>query len=100
MALVIPKFATETEEADWWYANRDLVEQEFLDAAAEGRLGRGTLKKRAQEAEAKQRAESFVTLDDADLKKARAAAERRGMPYPAFLTMLVHQALEREETSA
>ena len=31
MALVIPKFATETEEAYWWYANRDLVEQEFLE---------------------------------------------------------------------
>jgi len=39
--LKIPQFATEAEEARWWYANQDLILTEFKKAAKEGRLGRG-----------------------------------------------------------
>ena len=52
--------------------------------------------RRAREAEAKKRAETTVELDAEDIVKARAVAERRGVPYEAFVKMLVHQALERE----
>lgn len=98
MAMTVPKFATETEEADWWYENRDLVTHEFLLAFEEGRVGRGTLMRRAREAEAKKRAESTIELDAEDIVKAREVAERRGMPYETFVKMLVHQALERESS--
>jgi hypothetical protein len=50
-SLIVPKFATETEEADWWFDNQDLLLAEFKLAAAEGRLGRGTLKRRMEEAQ-------------------------------------------------
>jgi len=36
-------FANEKEEADWWYANRELVSDEFIKAAREGRLRRGSV---------------------------------------------------------
>jgi hypothetical protein len=39
--LKIPKFATEAEEAKWWYENQELILKEFQKAAKEGRLGRG-----------------------------------------------------------
>ena len=39
--LKLPKFATEAEEAKWWYDNRELVSEEFQKAAKEGRLRRG-----------------------------------------------------------
>jgi len=98
--LVVPKFANETEEAEWWYENRHLVEQEFLAAAAEDRLGRGTLKRRAEEAQARLQAEATIQLDAEDAQKARIAAEKRGMALQSFVKMLLHEALSKEEVSA
>jgi len=34
--LKVPKFETERAEADWWYDNRDLLEEEFLKAIKSG----------------------------------------------------------------
>jgi hypothetical protein len=98
-SLVVPKFASETEEAEWWYESRHLVEQEFLTASAEGRLGRGTLKRRIEEAQQSPRVETTIQLDEQDAIKARAAAERRGMQFSSFVKMLVHNALEQDDTS-
>jgi hypothetical protein len=95
--LIVPKFATETEEADWWYANRDLVEQNFVAAAREGRLGHGTMMRRMEQRQAQLREEATIQLDDDDAAKARAAAERRGMPLQSFVKMLVHEALQQDE---
>jgi hypothetical protein len=39
--LKVPKFATEAEEAKWWYENDEKVSDEFEKAAKEGRLKRG-----------------------------------------------------------
>jgi predicted DNA binding CopG/RHH family protein len=93
-SLEIPKFANDTEEADWWYDNRHLVEEDFLKAAAEGRLGRGTAMRRALAAQ------SAVQLDREDAARAQAAANRRGMPYQDYLKMLIHEALEKESNTA
>jgi len=43
--LKVPAFATEAEEAKWWYDNRDKVSGEFEKAAKEGRLGRGGIRR-------------------------------------------------------
>jgi hypothetical protein len=32
----VPRFETERAEADWWYDNRDLLEEEFLKAIKNG----------------------------------------------------------------
>jgi hypothetical protein len=41
MAMKVPKFASEAEEAKWWYDNRELLSEEFHKAAKEGRFRRG-----------------------------------------------------------
>jgi hypothetical protein len=38
----IPKFASEEEEANWWFENRARVEEEFVEAARAGRLRSGS----------------------------------------------------------
>ena len=40
--IEVPKFASEEEEADWWFENRGKVEEEFLKAAGTGRLRSGS----------------------------------------------------------
>jgi len=91
--MKIPKFANETEEADWWYEHRDLVIKEFERAEVEGRLGRGTAMKLALERE------HSIQLDIEDAARARAAAKRKGMQYQAYVKMLIHEALEKESAA-
>jgi hypothetical protein len=40
-------FANEAEEAAWWESNEDALADEFEKASAEGRVGIGTVAKRA-----------------------------------------------------
>ena len=99
MALVIPKFATEAEEADWGYDNRDLVEQEFLSAFQEGRVKRGGVMQRIAEAKARQVA-TAIELDETELPEAQAVAQRKGMDLPTYVRSLVHEAIEKEREVA
>ncbi len=95
--LEIPRFENEAEEARWWFDNREAVSDEFELAAKEGRLGHGTVARRAKEAEM---ASALVGLDPEDVQRARAQAERRGMEYQAYVKMVMHRALLMEEQSA
>ncbi len=88
--LKIPTFKTETEEADWWYDNRHLVEAEINTAFAEGRM------KRRIPGPSGTTPTTSIRLDPADIAKARAAAEKRGLKYQTYLKMLIHEALEKE----
>ncbi len=101
--MKIPKFATEAEEADWWFHNQDVMLQEFRRAAAEGRLGRGTLMRRAKEAEVTGQSQRYepITLDLApeDAAKAYAIAQQRGLDYRALLTMLIHESLAKADAA-
>jgi len=88
--LKLPDFKDEAEEARWWFENRDFLDQQFIQAAAEGRLGRGTVARRAGIPT------TTIRLDPADIARARVQAERRGLKYQTYLKMLIHEALERE----
>ncbi len=50
--LVVPKFATEREEAEWWDTHKDVVEANLLEAMRNGTIGRDFVKRRAAEREA------------------------------------------------
>ena len=39
---VIPAFATEAEEADWWYEHREEIAQDLITAVRAGKNGIGT----------------------------------------------------------
>jgi hypothetical protein len=41
--LKIPEFASEAEEAQWWFDHRDEVTPAFEEAAREGRLRAGSV---------------------------------------------------------
>jgi hypothetical protein len=43
--LKIPAFASEAEEARWWFENDELIFEEFKKAAQEGRLKRGGIRR-------------------------------------------------------
>jgi hypothetical protein len=47
--LVVPKFATESEEADWWYANKAVVEANLIEAMRNGTIGRGIMERLTRE---------------------------------------------------
>lgn len=94
--LVVPKFASETEEADWWFNNRHLVEQEFSEAFRDGSARRVSLQQVLAERRAKLHAKAQVELEGEDAEKAHLAAKKRGMAVEPYLRMLVHEALEKE----
>ncbi len=87
-----PKFASEAEEAQWWFEHQDFLLQKFERAEAEGILGRGRAMLRALGADT-------ILLDEADAERARNAAERKGMQYQAYVKMLIHEALEKESAA-
>lgn len=62
------EFASEAEEAAWWESHEDELLKEFKKAAAEGRLGIGTVAKRAA------LLSSSISLDPEEIAKARAQA--------------------------
>jgi predicted DNA binding CopG/RHH family protein len=105
--LKIPKFATEAEEAKWWYENDDLIFKEFQKAAKEGRLGRdGARRLFAEkgiafpESKATPTPTTTIRLDPDDIAKARVQAAARGLRYQTYLKMIIHEALLKAEDDA
>jgi len=84
-------FANEAEEAAWWESHEDELLEEFKKANAEGRLGIGTLAKRAA------LPSTTIRLDPEDIAKARVQAEKRGLRYQTYLKMIIHEALRNAE---
>ena len=84
-------FKSEAEEAQWWQENQDSLAQAFEEAAAAGTLGRGTAARRGNTPT------TTIRLDPADIAKARAQAEHRGLKYQTYLKMLIHEALFQAE---
>ena len=86
-------FANEAEEADWWESHEDALLEEFKKATAEGRLGIGTVAKRAA------LPSTTIRLDPDDIAKARVQAAERGLRYQTYLKMIIHEALRNAESN-
>ena len=86
-------FANEAEEAAWWESHEDELFEEFKKATAEGRVGIGTVAKRAA------LPSTTIRLDPEDIAKARVQAEKRGLRYQTYLKMLIHEQLIKAESS-
>jgi predicted DNA binding CopG/RHH family protein len=95
--IVVPKFKTEAEEAQWWYDNRDNVEGALIDAMDNGTIQRGT----AQRLTSKARASRNVTIRmaEADLDLPRKQAEEKGLPYQTYIKSVLHEALVKRGRS-
>ncbi len=104
--LKVPQFATEAEEAKWWFENEELIAGEFEKAAKEGRLGRGGVRRlfaekgilfpEPQKAPAPTPT-TTIRLDPSDIAVARAQAAERGLRYQTYLKMIIHEALRETE---
>jgi hypothetical protein len=92
----IPKFATEAEEAQWWFEQR----HDFLEQAKEA-LARGELKLRrlppSPAGATGQTKNITIRVADQDVVRARGLAAKRGLRYQTYLKMLLHEALDAEE---
>jgi hypothetical protein len=67
--IEVPKFKTEAEEAQWWYDNRDKVEQALIAAMDNGTIRRGTAQRLTSEARASRNV--TIRMAEADLDLAR-----------------------------
>jgi hypothetical protein len=90
----MPKFKNESEEADWWYANRHNLDKwgkPVLDKDGNPMTPAQILA--AHSAEQKQQKPVNIRLPLADIQRAKTQAERKGLPYQTYLKSLIHQAL-------
>jgi hypothetical protein len=98
--LEIPSFATGSEEAMWWFDNRERLSEEFHKAANEGCLSRGGLARLLEERGIRHiqpLPTTTIRLDPKDIAKARAQAAKRGLRYQTYLKMIIHEALHKAE---
>jgi len=89
----VPNLANETEEADWWYDNRERHGDDFAAASRDGQVGRGSgiVQYLAQLQKAQ---ELLPNREDAvHLTK---LAFRKGVDVEAYLQELVHKAIMQE----
>jgi predicted DNA binding CopG/RHH family protein len=84
-------FANEAEEAAWWESKEDALADEFEKATVEGRVGIGTVARRAA------LPSTTIRLDPDDIAKARILAAERGLRYQTYLKMIIHEALRDAE---
>jgi predicted DNA binding CopG/RHH family protein len=94
--LQIPRFKSESEEADWWAspAGRTYVKQKSAEIRSKGTkaTGSGLVRKLSN----KSSTQIAIRLPETDLAQARKIADRKGIGYQTLLKMLVHEGLARE----
>ena len=88
----LPPFASEAEEAAWWYENREKHAAEFVQADKDGRLKVNIAAKRLARAQGR----ISLKLETEEKRQAAEFAGRRGMTVEMYLHHLVHEGLERE----
>jgi predicted DNA binding CopG/RHH family protein len=96
------QFETETQEAEWWAKNQELIANRFQQARASNKLGKGTVARMAGERAKQSGASPTITIRLAkdDLARAKVLAAAKGLRYQTYLKMLLRQALNSEERNA
>jgi predicted DNA binding CopG/RHH family protein len=89
---IVPAFASEAQEADWWFRNRRNLDADFQKAAKSGELKRIDRKTLLSRISASTRVVS-IRLPEADLALAREQSARMGLPYQTYIKSLLHRAL-------
>jgi len=97
---VIPAFATEAEESQWWYDNRVNHGKQMLDAVKGGEARVLTKEKLRDRITASRKTPAPVValrIPEADLALARRQAEKKGLPYQTYIKSLLHETLTARE---
>jgi len=93
--IVVPKFKTEAEEAQWWYINREKIEDVLINAMDSGTIRRGTSQRLATEARVSRNV--TIRMAEADLDLGRKQVEEKGLPYQTYIKSVLHEALVKRE---
>ena len=97
MKLVVPKFATEAEEAKWRDDHMDIAEADLFEAIENGTAKHGGPQRIMRE---KRESEDItLRIPIAGLERSRKLAEKKGLEYETYVKTLLHEALDREEAS-
>ncbi len=91
----LPAFASEREEADWWDTHKSEVDDFLRRAHQAGAVTRGSLLRHSAPS-----TQTTIRLPNADIRRARTLAARKGLRYQTYIKMLIHQGIEREEKTA
>ena len=97
---VVPAFATEAEEADWWYKNRHVHDKQLVAAVKSGEaqiLTKEKLLERIAASKKKPAPVVALRIPYADLALARKQAEEKGLPYQTYIKSLLHETLTQRE---
>lgn len=97
---IVPAFATEAEEAAWWYKNRNAHGEELLAAVRSGEAQVMTREKLLARLTAAKKGPAPVValrIAAADLALARKQAEQKGLPYQTYIKSLLHETLAERE---
>ena len=87
--IVIPRFSTEGEEAEWWDSHPEVATEIMKRAIKSGNARRAVPLKTVT-----------MRLPVPDIKTAQDLAHRKGLPYQTYIKMLLHEALEHQRGSA
>lgn len=102
--IVVPKFATEADEADWWYKHRkahDIILAAAVKSGEARILTKGRLLARIEASKKKPAPVVALRIPEADLALARKQAEEKGLPYQTYIKSLLHETLiQREKRKA
>ena len=99
---LVPTFASEAEEADWWYRNRETHGKHLGAAVKSGEaqvLTKELLRDRIAASLKKKTPAPVISLriPEADLALARKQAERKRLPYQTYIKSLLHETLTERE---
>ncbi len=97
---IVPSFATEAEEAEWWYENRNVHGKQLLAALKSGDAQVLTKEKLLERIAASKKTPAPVIalrIPAADLALARKQAEQKGLPYQTYIKSLLHETLAKRE---
>ncbi|MGB7759752.1 MAG: hypothetical protein WBL61_07985 [Bryobacteraceae bacterium] len=97
---VLPAFATEAEEAEWWYKNRDIHGKQLLAAVRNGEaqvLTKEKLRERIAASKKTPAPTVALRIPQADLALARKQAEQKGLPYQTYIKSILHETLTARE---
>jgi hypothetical protein len=86
----VPRFATESEEADWWFENRE-AHGEIMAEALRGRPRMNLLELLRQRGQEVPRVS--VRFDYEDIALAGKQAAARGVDLESYMRDLMHEAL-------
>ncbi|HEY7333237.1 MAG TPA: hypothetical protein VH639_00040 [Bryobacteraceae bacterium] len=97
---IVPVFATEAKEAEWWYRNRDQHGKQLGEAVKTGGVNVLTREKLQERIKASRKPSAPVValrIPEADLALARSQAEKKGLPYQTYIKSLLHETLTKRE---